>query len=194
MKVEISLKGYMENQPVRVGNQAYTHIQNDVYGQVLISLLPLYEDKRIIFTERFDSSGLIMKTLKMIEKTFEEKDAGLWEFRNLKQHHTYTFFIGRGSCAAIKMAEVLKNEEMGKLAVKLKKRSEVEIEKAYVSLKKGYAQAVGVDRMDASTPTTHHDELSPGHSQRAKNHLIAMEKELAASGGLFYRYKHQDDF
>ena len=62
-EVEIPLKGYMENQPVRVGNQAYTHIQNDVYGQVLISLLPLYEDKRY-FTERFDSSGLIMKTLK----------------------------------------------------------------------------------------------------------------------------------
>ena len=137
---------------MRVGNQAYTHIQNDVYGQVLISLLPLYEDKRIIFTERFDSSDLIMKTLKMIAKTFDETDAGLWEFRNLRQHHTYTYlFHWAGSCAAIKMAKVLKNESMGQLAEELKKRAEVEIEKAYVPSKKGYAQAVGVERMDAST-------------------------------------------
>jgi GH15 family glucan-1,4-alpha-glucosidase len=71
-EIELPLKGYMGEQPVRVGNQAYTHIQNDVYGQVLISLLPLYEDKRIIFTERFDSSELIHKTLNMIEKTFDE--------------------------------------------------------------------------------------------------------------------------
>ena len=194
-EVEIPIKGYLGNQPVRVGNQAYTHIQNDVYGQVLISLLPLYEDKRIIFTERFDSSGLIMKTLKMIEKTFDEKDAGLWEFRNLKQHHTYTYlFHWAGSCAAIKMAKVLKNEEMGTLAVKLKKRSEIKIENAYVPSKKGYAQAVGVDRMDASTLQLIMMNYLPAHSQRAMDHLIAMEKELAASGGLFYRYKHQDDF
>ncbi|MDH5608731.1 MAG: glycoside hydrolase family 15 protein, partial [Cyclobacteriaceae bacterium] len=88
---EIPLAGYQGNQPVRVGNQAYTHIQNDVYGQVLISLLPLYQDKRIIFTERFDSSELILKTLRMIDHTFYEKDAGLWEFRNLAQHHCYTY-------------------------------------------------------------------------------------------------------
>ncbi|NQW28710.1 MAG: glycoside hydrolase family 15 protein [Flammeovirgaceae bacterium] len=192
---EMPLSGYLGNQPVRVGNQAYTHIQNDVYGQVLISLLPLYEDKRIIFTERFDSSDLIMKTLKMIAKTFDETDAGLWEFRNLRQHHTYTYlFHWAGSCAAIKMAKVLKNESMGQLAEELKKRAEVEIEKAYVPSKKGYAQAVGVERMDASTLQLIMMNYLPGNSQRAKDHLMALEEELAASGGLFYRYKHQDDF
>jgi GH15 family glucan-1,4-alpha-glucosidase len=42
------LDGYLENKPVRFGNQAYTHIQNDLYGQVLVSLLPLYAYKRFI--------------------------------------------------------------------------------------------------------------------------------------------------
>ena len=78
------------------------------------------------------------------------------------------------------MAEVLKNEEMGKLAVKLKKRSEVEIEKAYVSLKeKGYAQAVGVDRMDAGTHTTHHDELSPWSFTKGQKSLDRNGKRTA---------------
>ncbi len=188
------LPGYEGNIPVRVGNDAYTHIQNDVYGQVLISLLPLYSDMRIIFTERFDSVPLIMKTLKMIQKTFDEKDAGLWEFRNLAQHHCYTYlFHWAGSSAAIKIAKVLGNREMGELAVKLKGESEKMIEKCYVPAKKGYAQAVGVERMDASTlqlimMNYITDPVKLG------DHLKALEKELFAGNGLFYRYKHQDDF
>ncbi|MFY0687385.1 MAG: glycoside hydrolase family 15 protein [Cyclobacteriaceae bacterium] len=191
----IDLKGYKGEQPVRVGNQAYTHIQNDVYGQVLISLLPLYADKRIIFTDRFDSSELIMKTLRMIEKTFDEKDAGLWEFRNLAQHHCYTYlFHWAGSSAAIKIAKVIKDQEMGELATRLMERSKVMIEKCYVPSKKGYSQAAGVERMDASTLQLIMMNYLPGHTQAAKDHLKAMEAELAAEGGLFYRYKHQDDF
>ncbi|MEQ8241744.1 MAG: glycoside hydrolase family 15 protein [Cyclobacteriaceae bacterium] len=192
---EISLSGYQGNQPVRIGNQAYTHIQNDVYGQVLISLLPLYADKRIIFTERFDSAELIMKTLSMIEKTFDEKDAGLWEFRNLAQQHCYTYlFHWAGSCAAIKMAKRLKNEKMGKKALELKKRSEAMIEKCYIPSQKGYSQAIGVERMDASTIQLIMMSYLNGNSEQAKDHLKALERELHAGGGLFYRYKHQDDF
>ena len=192
---ELKLEGYLGNQPVRVGNDAYTHIQNDVYGQVLVSLLPLYNDYRIIFTERFDSVDLIMKTLRMIEKTFDEKDAGLWEFRNLAQHHAYTYlFHWAGSSAAYKMAKHLKNNEMMEIAQRIKKRSSEMIEKAYVPTKKGYAQAIGVDRMDASTIQLIMMNYLPGNSQAAKDHLVALEKELHAGEGLFYRYRHADDF
>jgi len=192
---EINLKGYQGNQPVRIGNQAYTHIQNDVYGQVLISLLPLYVDNRIIFTERFDSSELIMKTLNMIEKTFDEQDAGLWEFRNLTQQHCYTYlFHWAGSSAAVKMAKVLKNEAMGNKAISLMKRSASMIEKCYIPAQKGYSQAIGVERMDASTIQLIMMNYLNGNTEQAKDHLKALEKELHAGNGLFYRYKHQDDF
>jgi len=194
-EIEMPLSGYEGNVPVRVGNDAYTHIQNDVYGQVLISLLPLYYDKRIIFTDRFNTTDLIMKTLKMIERTFDEKDAGLWEFRNLAQHHCYTYlFHWAGSSAAIKIAKVIGNNEIGELATKLKKKSIEMIEKCYAGKKKGYAQAVGVDRMDASTLQLIMMNYIPNNSQAARDHLMALEKELHAGKGLFYRYKHQDDF
>lgn len=192
---EIPLSGYQGNQPVRIGNDAYTHIQNDVYGQVLISLLPLYEDKRIIFTERFDSADLVAKTLDMIEKTFDEKDAGLWEFRNLAQHHTYTYlFHWTGSSAALKIAKVLGDQKMIEKARDLKKRSREMIEKSYVPSKKGYAQAIGTDRMDASTLQLIMMNYIEPNSEKAREHLMALEKELHAKNGLFYRYKHQDDF
>ena len=194
-ELEMDLTGYEGNKPVRVGNDAYTHIQNDVYGQVLVSLLPLFNDERIIFSERFNTTELIYKTLKMIERTFDEQDAGLWEFRNLAQHHCYTYlFHWAGSSAAIKIAKALKDEKIGKLAMELKERSVKMIEKCYTPSKKGYAQAVGVDRMDASNLQLILMNYIPNNSDRAKDHLKALEKELHAGEGLFYRYKHQDDF
>ncbi len=192
---ELPLKGYMGNQPVRVGNDAYTHIQNDVYGQVLVSLLPLFEDMRILFTEKFDSRNLVMKTLSMIEKTMNEKDAGLWEFRHLSQHHCYTYlFHWAGSCAALKIANRLKDKEMAKMALRLKNQSMKKIELCYVPEKKGYSQAIGTDRMDASTiQLIMMNYIDPG-SKKAREHLKALEKELLATDGLFYRYVHKDDF
>ncbi|PIB37052.1 glycosyl hydrolase [Reichenbachiella sp. 5M10] len=196
IEIETDLKGYMgENQPVRVGNQAYEHIQNDVYGQVLVSLLPLYYDQRIIFTETFDSGDLIYKTLGLIEKTMEQADAGLWEFRNLKQYHCYTYLFHWAGClAARKIAAVIKDEKMDKLATKLGAIAKAKIEECYSPVKKGYSQAIGTDRMDASCLQLINMGYLDHDQDRAKQHLIAMEKDLKASNGLFFRYKHQDDF
>ncbi|WP_119845565.1 glycoside hydrolase family 15 protein [Reichenbachiella sp. MSK19-1] len=196
IEIETDLKGYMgNNQPVRVGNQAYEHIQNDVYGQVLVSLLPLYYDQRIIFTETFDSGDLIFKTLGLIEKTMEQADAGLWEFRNLKQYHCYTYLFHWAGClAAKKIAGVIKDEKMDKLATKLGKIAKDKIEQCYSPTKKGYSQAIGTERMDASCLQLINMGYLDHDPERAKAHLIAMEKDLKASNGLFYRYKHQDDF
>lgn len=194
-EIETDLTGYQGNTPVRVGNQAYTHIQNDVYGQVLISLLPLYSDMRIIFTERFEATELIFKALRMIEKTMEETDAGLWEFRNLSQHHSYTYlFHWAGSCAAEKISQVVKDNKMYEMATRLKKISAAKIEACYSKSRGGYTQALGTDRMDASTLQLINMNYLDHNSDLAKRHLKALEDELKASNGLFYRYKHEDDF
>jgi len=133
--------------------------------------------------------------LGLIEKTMEQTDAGLWEFRNLSQHHCYTYlFHWAGSLAAEKIAVVLKDEKMGKLAQKLGKIAKGKIEMCYSASKKGYSQAIGTDRMDASCLQLINMNYLDNNSDRAKHHLQAMEKELKASNGLFYRYKHQDDF
>lgn len=195
IEIETDLRGYQGNRPVRVGNQAYEHIQNDVYGQVLLSLLPLYHDHRILFTNRYDSGDLIFKTLGLIEKTMEQTDAGLWEFRNLSQHHCYTYlFHWAGSLAAEKIAEVLQDEKMGQLAKRLGGIARNKIEQCYHAGKKGYSQAIGTDRMDASCLQLINMNYLDPHSERARLHLKAMEKDLKASHGLFYRYKHSDDF
>jgi len=196
IEIETELLGYQgNNRPVRVGNQAYEHIQNDVYGQVLVSLLPLYFDQRIIFTEKFDSGDLIYKTLTLIEKTMEQKDAGLWEFRNLEQYHCYTYLFHWAGClAAQKIATVIKDDRMYKLAGKLGKMAKAKIEECYIPSRKGYGQAIGADRMDASCLQLINMNYLENNTELAQSHLKAMEKDLMTGSGLFYRYKHQDDF
>ncbi|WP_293305650.1 glycoside hydrolase family 15 protein [Pedobacter sp. UBA5917] len=189
------LEGYKGEKPIRIGNQAYEHIQNDIYGQVLISMLPLYTDHRFVFSERSDSVKWIESVLSKIERTIDEKDAGIWEFRNIANVHCYSnLFQWAGAQAALKMAKTIGNEDFEKRAQVLIDKAAAHIEACYDPERKVYTNAVGSEHLDASTlQLIMMNYLDPA-SDRAKDHLIALEKELKTEDGLFYRYLHADDF
>ncbi|WP_432709832.1 glycoside hydrolase family 15 protein [Pedobacter sp.] len=190
-----NLHGYLGEKPVRVGNQAYEHIQNDIYGQVLISMLPLYNDRRFINNERQDSSQWLDYLLKKIENTIDEFDAGIWEFRNIANMHCYTnLFQWAGAQAALKMAKTIGNKEYEDRAQLLIDKAAAHIEACYDPERKVYNHAIGSEHLDASTLQLILMNYLDPNSQRAKDHLIALENELKAENGLFYRYKHSDDF
>ncbi|MBF0121049.1 MAG: glycoside hydrolase family 15 protein [Desulfobacterales bacterium] len=191
----LNLKGYLGNKPVRIGNDAYTHIQNDVYGEVLVSLLPIYIDKRLKVEEKYKSKEIIKWLLERIALTINEPDAGLWEFRNKKQFHCYTYlFHWAGSKAAIKIADSLNDIDLKNMALSLMEQSLQKIEMCYSPSKKAYTQAIGVENIDASCLQLISMNYINPNSQRAKDHLETLEKELKTSQGLFYRYRHEDDF
>jgi GH15 family glucan-1,4-alpha-glucosidase len=189
------IHGYQGNQPVRIGNQAYEHIQNDIYGQVLVSMLPLYTDHRFIFRERQDSAQWLDYLLGKIERTIDEQDAGLWEFRNIAHIHCYTnLFQWAGANAALKMAKTIGNSIYEERASILIDKAAQHIEDCYDPARKVYTHAAGSPHLDASTlQLILMNYLDPA-SERARDHLAALEKELKAENGLFYRYLHTDDF
>lgn len=189
------LSGYLGNGPVRIGNQAYEHIQNDIYGQALITLLPLYSDHRFVFTERKDSAHLVEVALKRIEFTIDEKDAGIWEFRNSAYIHCYSnLFQWAGCKAAAKIARRIGNKELEEKALRLMEKAAGYIEACYDPVRKVYTHAVGSPHLDASTLQLIMMNYLDPDSQKARDHLIALENELRTPNGLFYRYLHQDDF
>jgi glucoamylase len=191
----IPLAGYLGNQPVRVGNKAYLQIQNDVYGQVLVGLLPLFIDKRLSFAKKHSYKPLVDRLLKWIEKTFFEPDAGLWEFRNVTQVHTYTLLFHWAGCkAAIKIGAIMSDADLMQRASRLEKIATESIEKCYDKERGVYTQAMGTQYLDASTlKLITMNYLDPA-SDKAKKHLAELEKLLKTEQGLFYRYVHQDDF
>ena len=193
----LDLKGYMGSGPVRIGNQAKEHIQNDVYGQILVSLLPLYTDERLSATQngRTRDTDLIMDLLNSIERTMDEPDAGLWELRNMSFRHCYTFqFHWAGASAAIKIAHSRNDNYMLRYAQDLKEAAAQQIEKCYKPELKAYSSSIENDRLDASQLHLITMGYLDPNSQRARDHLAALEKELKTEEGLFYRYLHEDDF
>ncbi len=190
----LDLDGYRGEKPVRIGNQAYEHIQNDVYGQVLVTVLPLLTDERLVNQGSDSLEELVFHCLEMIDATMEEPDNGLWEFRGTEQLHCYTFlFHWAGANAAKKIGE-RQNKEMVKLAKRLVKESVNMIEACYDEERGVYTQAVGNPNLDASLlQLINMGYLNP-RSEKAKKHVQVLEDALRTESGLFYRYKHADDF
>ena len=88
-EIELNLPGYLNEKPVRIGNQAFEHIQNDIYGQVITTLLPYFANNEIPLKTRMQFLPLIRNMLNLIQKTMNEPDNGLWEFRGIKQLLTH---------------------------------------------------------------------------------------------------------
>ena len=192
---KLKLAGYLNNKPVRVGNAAYMHTQNDVYGQILVSLLPLYIDNRFIDRERGLEMGLVTRILNEIEARMEQPDAGIWEFREFEQFHCYTYlFHWAGSNAAFKIACQREDEKLKSKALKLMKSASRHIEKCWDREKKVYTQAIGNSNLDSSTLQLILMNYLDPKSSKASQHLEGLEKILKEADGLFYRYKHIDGF
>lgn len=194
-EIALDLDGYLGNKPVRIGNEAYTHIQNDVYGQVLVSLLPMYTDKRLNIHYSKHSLQVVEWLLDRILLTMNEPDAGLWEFRNRQQLHCYTFlFHWAGAKAAYKIAKTFKHEGLLTKSLQAAKQAAEMIEACYDPQQKAYTQAVGVSNLDASGLQLITMNYLNSHSTIAHNHIVALENALKTEQGLFYRYVHEDDF
>lgn len=191
----LDLEGYMGNQPVRIGNDAYRQTQNDVYGQVLVGLLPLFIDRRLNFPGKASYKSLADRLLFWIEKTMDEPDAGLWEFRNVKQVHTYTLlFHWAGARAAARIGRHMGDPALTEKAERIAFTAASRIESCYDETRNVYTQALGAEYLDASTLKLITMNYLDPSSAKARDHLKALETLLKTEQGLFYRYVHQDDF
>ncbi|HEX7675823.1 MAG TPA: glycoside hydrolase family 15 protein [Bdellovibrio sp.] len=195
-EIELPLSGYLNNKPVRIGNEAAKQIQHDAYGQILLALFKLYTDERLTGRGDRRSSRLMRSVIRYIEKTMETPDNGVWEFRGTQAIHSYTLmFHWAGSIAVRKVARLLNDEELAARAQVTIDKATALIEKCYSEKKKAYTQAVGSEELDASmlqliTIGYFHDK----DPERAWQHLEAIEKELLLAPGFLLRYKHRDDF
>lgn len=93
---ELSLdhwEGYQHSRPVRVGNQAAEHIQNDVYGEVLLTLAPLYFDDRFSYLRSDRYAAIFHRLAAQAYQALTEPDAGLWEQRDGWKVHSFTLLM-----------------------------------------------------------------------------------------------------
>lgn len=186
------LAGYNGNKPVRIGNNAKYQIQNDVYGQILVSLLPLFIDSRLNYSDNKQAEYITKWLLDRIEDKMDIPDSGLWEFGETNQFHTYTYLFHWCGCqAAIRIGNKMGKKSISRKAERLETISRTYLEKCYNRKKRAYMQSVGNEHFDASTlQLVTMNYLKPGNS-RAMQHLESIKKALFRDG-MFYRYLHDD--
>ena len=94
-----ALAGYRGMGPVRVGNAAYTQIQNDAYGSIVLASTHAFFDRAPDPRRRTGpcSSHLERLGRRAIE-VFDQPDAGPWELRTKAAVHTFPSVMCWAAC------------------------------------------------------------------------------------------------
>ena len=82
------LPGYEGSRPVRVGNQASTQFQLDVFGEVLDSAFTAAQNA--LPGEAGWDPDLVLAILDHLETVWHEPDNGIWEVRGPRRHFTHS--------------------------------------------------------------------------------------------------------
>jgi glucoamylase len=187
------LEGYLNNKPVRIGNNANYQVQNDVYGQILVSLLPLFIDSRLNYIDLHKSVFLTEWLLDRIEEYMDIPDSGPWEFGTTNQYHCYTYLFHWAGCkAAVKIGRVIGKSDIIDKALKLMLSAENYIERCYNPGRGAYMQSIGNEFLDAGNLQLITMNYLNTDGGRALQHLKAMETELFSDHRIFLRYRHDD--
>jgi GH15 family glucan-1,4-alpha-glucosidase len=191
------LAGYAGERPVRIGNQAWQHVQNDVYGEMVLAVGRLLLDSRFVGTEGVDGAlRLVENLVERIEQTLEDPDAGLWELRGSRHLHSFTLLMHwAGSRRAAEIGEALGAPGLSQRASALAERSRSLLEKRCWDPRLGaFTQAAGKKDLDAAMLLAVQFGLLPPDDPRAATHVEAIRRALSIDGGLLKRYDSADDF
>jgi len=193
-RILTGLTGYLDNSPVRIGNQAYEHIQHDIYGEMIMAISPLFIDAR--FTVVAKPKPILMRLIKAIEVYLEKEDAGLWEFRGTAQIHTFSLLMHwAGAKHALEIAEECGYDDVYAIAEQLIGRSETILnERCWNPTLGAFAQAPGTHELDAALLQMINLGYLRKDDPRAFAHLTAIRRGLSVSDVLLRRYRHVDDF
>ncbi len=184
--------GWHGSRPVRSGNQAAEHIQNDVYGEMILAISPLYVDERFAELRTPELDRIIEYLGRLCERSIDQPDAGLWEIRGDNQIYTFTNLI----CLT-----ALRSLERLRAAGRLDGVKEKEWKKAADRAEAAVRAAVdgGVIRNGPGDATLDSSILQAASFRFPDCDLVrqtveTIERELSLGKGFLYRYRRPDDF
>jgi len=186
--------GYKGSSPVRVNNQASEHVQNDVYGEMVMSLSPVFLDARFRHLRSRDYERLLIALLKQCGSRVSQVDAGPWEIRTDWREHSFSnlaCYAGLARGVELQKRGFLK-EYPGNLSAEMEAASRA-LTKAVRegTLRNGPADET-VDASLLLMPIFRHADVS-----LSSDTVDLIYRTLQLNGlppGFLYRYRRKDDF
>jgi GH15 family glucan-1,4-alpha-glucosidase len=182
---------------VRVGNQAFQHVQNDVYGEMILAVSRLLLDARFAGTVPTPQAvRLVSELLRQIDERLEEPDAGLWELRGVRRLHSFTLLAHwAGARRAAEIGLALDAPDLREHAAAVTARAAGLIdERCWNEDGTALTQAAGEPQLDAAMLLAVHLGFLQPDDPRAAVHVETIRDGLTVDGGILRRYTVPDDF
>ncbi|HEX8224942.1 MAG TPA: glycoside hydrolase family 15 protein [Allosphingosinicella sp.] len=189
------LAGYRGMGPVRVGNAAYSQVQHDAYGQIVLSNVQAFIDERLFRKATEADFHALEKIGERAWEVHDQPDAGLWEYRTRTAVHTYSAVMSWAACDRLaNAADVLGVDDRAALwrdrAAAVRERIEGA---AWHAPEKRFAATFGGDELDASLLQLVDMRFLEPQDPRFLATFEAVEKGLRR-GEHMLRYAAEDDF
>ncbi len=187
-------KGYNGEQPVRIGNQAAEHSQHDIYGEMVLALLPIFFDERMSAERSPAAMKLIEALARKAISLAGVPDAGIWEYRTEWKPQTFSSLMCWA--AADRMARVGERHAPPVAAEFRAAADRIHNEimtHAWNSKKGAFVSQYGGDDLDASLLQMARLRFLPADDPKLRSTIDAIQRELDRDGWL-RRYAFNDGF
>ena len=189
------LAGFRGNGHVRIGNAAWLQRQNDLMGELLLSLESLLADPRLVHDDGPAMMPLVERLVREAIAAAPTPDTGIWEYRTMLKNHTFS----RAMCwAAIergaRLARRFGRSDLADTwaAIAVRERDEV-LARGFSQEHGFFTQALGGQNPDASNLLLPSIGLIDARDPRFTATLRAYEHRLVEHGFML-RYRNLDDF
>lgn len=194
-------RGFEGAAPVRVNNAAATQVQNDVYGELILTLSPIYFDERFHFLRKSHLHRIMTWLTERCIESIGRPDAGLWELRGMQFEHSFTNLM----CWAglDRMIQILEKGSMGPMDKQTLTRYQEHRQRAadriYAAVRDGVVCNSPEDNsLDASLlllPVLRFPDAALNRSTTEGIALgLALDKNSTPGSNLLFRYRRFDDF
>ncbi len=184
--------GYNGDGPVRIGNAAATHLQHDVFGEMVLALAPVFMDDRFQQERSPAALALLERLARKAIAVAGTPDASIWEYRKAWQPQTFSSLMcWAGASRMARIAEHFKPEHAAEfLAAANRIHSEI-IAKAWSPGRNGFVAAYGGNELDAALLQMAPLRFLPADDMHLRATLDSIRADLARDGWLL-RYRNDD--
>jgi pentatricopeptide repeat protein len=190
-----SLSGYRGMGPVRVGNQAYEHLQHDVYGNVVLAAAQSFFDERLLRPATPQDFERLERVGEQAYKVYALPDASMWELRTRERVHTSSSLMCWAACDRLsRIAERLGRQDRAELWRQRAAEIRAAIEtKAWNAERGSFAESFGGQEVEAGLLLMAEVGFLPASDPRFVGTIAEIERRLRRGPNLF-RYAVADDF
>jgi GH15 family glucan-1,4-alpha-glucosidase len=190
-----TLPGYRGMGPVRVGNDAYSQTQHDVYGSIVLAATQYFFDQRL--TRRGDAASFhrLERLGERAAKLYDQPDAGLWEYRGRQRVHTFSSVMCWAACDRLaRIAAYLGEKEREEYWRSTAAHIHAQICRLGWNERLGsFTESFGREELDASMLLLRHLGFLRADDPRFVSTVEAIERDLVRGRHVF-RYSAADDF